>query len=201
MFKQRLANGLLLLVGIFVLGLILGITLPRWSGLKFAPSVYNTATILKEVNTLSQMVTVEYVLERTVVVEVPPEGLLSQMFAGESRLLMLVQARVLAGLDLSRIKPDDLQVSGKRISVKLPPAQIFHAYLEDKQTRVVERTTGFLRQFDKDLEQSTRQNAVDDIRRAARTSGILKDADARAREQLQALFNRMGFEEVQFQNK
>jgi hypothetical protein len=85
--------------------------------------------------------------------------------------------------------------------MKLPRAQITDAYLDEKQTRVVERATGFLRQFDKDLEQSTRQTAVEDIRRAARTGGILQDADERARSQLKDLFQRLGFEEVEFKTR
>jgi hypothetical protein len=38
-----------------------------------------------------------------------------------------------------------------------------------------------LRSFDKDLEQNARKQAVEDINRAARNGGILKDADERAR--------------------
>jgi hypothetical protein len=89
-------------------------------------------------------------------------------------------------------------VSGKKIAIKLPPPQITDAYLDDKQTQVIERTTGLLRVFDKNLEQTARQNAIDDIRRAARNSGILKDAEERARAQLTSLCRRLGFEEVEF---
>ena len=72
------------------------------------------------------------------------------------------------------------------------------AYLDDKKTQVIERSTGLLRFFDKDLEQTARQNATDDIARAARLGGIGKDADLRAKEQLKQLFLQMGFEEVEF---
>jgi len=66
---------------------------------------------------------------------------------------------------------------------------------------VVERTTGLLRMFDKDMEQTARQNAVDDIRRAARTAGILRDANERAQIQLKSLFLQMGFEEVEIRDR
>ena len=80
----------------------------------------------------------------------------------------------------------------------MPAAKITDAYLDEKQTRVVERTTGLLRLFDKDLEQTARQNALDEIRRSARLSGILKDAEERARDQIKILFLQLGFEEVKF---
>ena len=160
--------------------------------------VYSSAMVLQQVKTLSELITVEYVLERTVEVEVPPDGVLRQMFQGENRLLMVVHGNVKAGLDLSQIQPGDIQVSKKKVSIKLPPARITDAYLDEKQTRVVERSTGFLRSFDKDLEQNTRETAVEDLRRAARVGGILKDADERGRVQLKNLFNQLGFEDVNF---
>ncbi len=60
---------------------------------------------------------------------------------------------------------------------------------------------GFLRDFDKDLETTARQNAVDDISRAARTAGILKDADDRARLELAVFLHQAGFEPVEFVDK
>ena len=52
--------------------------------------------------------------------------------------------------------------------------------------------------FDKDLEQAARQNALEEIRRSARLSGILKDAEDRARDQIKILFLQLGFEKVDF---
>ena len=63
---------------------------------------------------------------------------------------------------------------------------------------MIERTTGLLRYFDKDLEQKARKNAVEDIQHAARDGGILKDADVRARAQLTLLLKQLGFESVEF---
>jgi len=97
-------------------------------------------------------------------------------------------------VDFSKLQPGDLRISGKRVSLTLPPPQITDSYLDEKQTQVIERNTSFLRDFNKDLEQTARQNAIDDIRRAARNSGILKDAEDRARVQLTALFGQLGYE-------
>jgi hypothetical protein len=89
-------------------------------------------------------------------------------------------------------------ISGKTLTITLPRPEITDAYLDDAQTKVIERTTGFLRSLDKDLEQTTRQYAVDDIRRAALQGGILNDASERARTELRAFFQQAGFETVQF---
>jgi hypothetical protein len=194
MFKQRVVVvGLLLAIAF---GVSLGFTIVLLRGL-FSSSggkTYNTAAILQQVQTLSQLVTVKYVIEKVEVLD----DVRWNSSLGESRVLLIAHGVVKAGLDLSQIQPQDLQVSNKQITIKLPLAQITDAYLDEKETRVVERTTGLLRRFDKDLESTARQNAVDDIRRAARSGGILKDAEDRARAQLSGLFKQLGYEEIEF---
>lgn len=194
MAKLRRIFITLLLAVIFVLGIYLGV---KFAGSHSSVKTYDTPAIIKQVQTLSQLVTVQYVIEKVEVLEVPSESTLGKMFAGENRVLLLAHGIVQAGIDFTRLKPDDLKISGKKIVIQLPPAQITAKYLDDKQTKVIDRTTGFLRAFDKDLEQTARQNAVDDIQRAARTCGILNDANERAKTQLEHLFHQLGFEEVE----
>jgi len=194
MFRPRVTIAVLSLAILFGLGLVLGLFLPRWAGFTGTAKGYNTATMLQQVQTLSDLVTVKYVVEKIVVLE-------DVKWFGENRVLLVAHGVVKAGTDLSELKPEDLRASGKQVSIKLPPAQITDAYLDDKQTKVVERTTGLLRVFDKDLEQNARQTAIDDIRRAARNGGILKDAEERARTQLTRLFRRLGFEAVEFRSQ
>jgi hypothetical protein len=89
-------------------------------------------------------------------------------------------------------------VNERKVVVQLPRAIITDVYLDEQKTRVVDRTTGLLRAFDKELEQNARRQAVHDLRIAARYNGIYEDAEERARLQLSNLFGRLGFE-VEFQ--
>jgi len=117
---------------------------------------------------------------------------------GENHVLLLAHGVVKAGIDLKRLKPEDVTITGKTISIKLPVCQITDAYLDDKASQVIDHSTGLLRTFDKDLEQTARQNAVDDIARAARKAGILEDAGKRAETEMSTLLKRAGFEQVEF---
>jgi hypothetical protein len=172
-------------------GIYLGLIISRWlktgSGLRFE----NTATVVEQVQTLSDLVTVKYVLEKVVILE-------DAKWYGENRVLLLAHGIVKAGIDLKRITADDVTISGKTIRLRLPPPQIMDAYLDDKNSQVIDHATGLLRTFDKDLEQTARQNAVDDIRRAARADGILDEADKRARLELELFLRQAGFEQVEF---
>ncbi|HVU27600.1 MAG TPA: DUF4230 domain-containing protein [Verrucomicrobiae bacterium] len=180
---------LLLILIIFGVGI--------WLGVKFAgksrSGVHeeNTVTVVQQIQTLSDLVTVKYVMEKVVILE-------DAKWYGENRVLLLAHGIVKAGIDLKRLKPDDVKVSGDNIMIHLPPPQITDAYLDDQQTRVIDHTTGMLRSFDKDLEQTARANAVDDIRRAARMNGILNDANERAQLELALFLNQAGFKHVQF---
>ncbi len=176
---------------IFAVGIWLGFTVPRWLRLGSGLRLENTATVVEQVQTLSDLVTVKYVLEKVVILE-------DAKWYGENRVLLLAHGIVKAGIDLKRITPDDVTISGKTICLHLPPPQIMDAYLDDKNSQVIDHATGLLRVFDKDLEQTARQNAVDDIRRAARTDGILDEADKRARLELELFLRQAGYEKVEF---
>jgi hypothetical protein len=197
MTKLRRAVTLLLVALLFGVGLFFGATFSRWFG--HGPRVrYDTAALLRQVQPLSDLVTVKYVIEKAEVWNDPPQSLLSQMFAGDNHILLLAHGVVKAGVDLSRLKAEDLEVDGKSLTLRLPPAQVTDAYLDDGQTKVIERTTGFLRSFDKDLEQNIRHVAVEDIRLAALRGGIRQEAEEHARTLLTNLFHELGFERVRF---
>jgi hypothetical protein len=185
MLKTRLIIiGLVLAIGagVALFVALLWLRLPASSP---PPKIQNTATILKQVQTLSELVTVKYVLEKVVILE-------DVKWYGENRVLLVAHGIVKAGVDLQEIKPGDVRVEDKAVFVKLPPARITDVYLDDQKTRVVDRATGLLRAFDKDLEQNARRQAVDDLARSARFNGIQGDAEERARLQLANLFRQFG---------
>jgi Protein of unknown function (DUF4230) len=186
----------MMMLAVLIFGVYLGLVMARrpGSGLHFA----NTVTVVQQVQTLSDLVTVKYVMQKVELVDSPPPSTLGKFIQGDNKVLLLAQGIVKAGIDLKEITPDDVAISGKAITITLPRPEITDAYLDDAQTKVIERTTGFLRSLDKDLEQTTRQNAVEDIRRAAQASGILNDANERAREELRAFLLQTGFDSVEF---
>ena len=182
----------------FAVGVLCGLKLSWWWSPTSSARFLNSAAILQQVKNLSELVTVEYVIEKVEGLQVPSENLVGQLVGSENRLLLLAHGRVKAGIDLSKLQPDDLVISGKTIYLNLPPAQITDAYLDEKATQVIDRKTGLFAPSDRDLEKTVRNNAVDDIRRAAREGGIVRAADERARTQLRNLLLQLGFEKVEF---
>jgi len=192
MFKKA-AAAIGVIAIIFAAGLFFGLFSYRW--LASQPGrIFNTSTLLKKVQTLSQFVTVKYNLEKVVVLD-------DVKWYGDSHVVLVAHGVVKAAIDLDQLGPKDIQISGKKISVMLPRSRVVDAYLDDQRTQIVERNTGILRVFDKDLEQNARRQAVEELRLAALQNGILNDASEHARAQLTILLYQVGFAEVDLRTK
>lgn len=169
----------------FAGGMFLGRILPQAQ----RPRIADTPAIVTQIQALSQLVTVKYVFEKVIQLD-------DVKWYGQNRLLMVAHGVAKAGVDLQKVTAADVKVSDGKLTLKLPKPQLLDVYLDEKRTEVVERSTGILREFDQQMEQDARRQAVDQIRLAARASGILKDAEERTRLQLTALAAAAGYGEV-----
>ena len=191
---KKVALGLVVVGMIFAGGLFIGAVTGRWLPWGGAGVSFSNVTVLKQVQNLSQLVTVKYVLEKVINFE-------DAKWYGENRVLLVAHGVVKAGIDLNQLQPGDIRISGKTIHIVLPRPRIMDVYLDDRQSEILERSTGIMRNFDKDLEQNARRQAVEDLRRAASQSGILNDASERARAELTVLLYKVGFTDVDFKSK
>src|SRR5271156_2311422 len=149
-----------LVAAIFAAGIWLGLKISRFTKFNSTPREENTGAVVEQIQTLSDLVTVKYVVEKVIILDSPPQSTLGQFVQGENRILLLAHGIVKAGIDLKRLAPGDVQVDGKIIRLHLPPPEITDAYLDEKQTQVIDWQRGFLRDYDKDLETTARQNAA-----------------------------------------
>ncbi len=185
--------GLGFLLGVLLLssvGVGVGFLVGRWGRGDSRPTLAGTATVVTEIQSLAQLVTVKFVLEKVIRLD-------DVKWYGQNRLLMLAHGIAKAGVDLHKLRPEDVTIHEGSLRVVLPKPQIFDVYLDERQTEVIERSTGVLRAFDQEMEQEARRQAVDEIRRAARAAGILQEAEDRARSQLVALGRASGFSGVE----
>ncbi len=192
MLKKMAGTAAALLV-IFGLGLVIGLISYRWYNGR-ATGGFSGPALLEKVQTLSQLVTVKYSLEKVVEFD-------DAKWYGDSRVLLVAHGVVKAGIDLRQLGPGDVQISGKTICLILPRARITDAYLDEHKTQIVDHTTGLLRVFDKDLEENARREAVEELRLAASQNGILKDAAEKGEAQLKILFYQLGFTNISLQSK
>lgn len=197
--KKRLALALVALA--LILGLLIAASL-AWLVVRrsSAPVFATTPTIVQQIQSLNELVTVKYVLEKVVAYD-DPKYFADLIPLGENKLILLAHGVVKAGVDLSKLTKSDVVVSEGKITLTIPQATLTDAYLDEQHTQVLDRQTGLLRRFDKDMEKIARQHALSEIQRGARQSGIVREANERARDQLTGLLRTLGYKEVDIRTR
>src|SRR5260221_121980 len=74
------------------------------------PHEENTSTVIRQVQTLADLVTVKCVVEKVAILDVPPDSTLGQFVQGDNRVLLLAHGVVKAGIDLKHLTPADVSV-------------------------------------------------------------------------------------------
>jgi hypothetical protein len=153
-------------------------------------------TVVDRIQRLQRLETVVYTMDK-LVTGAKENPLLPDFLTGD-RLLMMVHGEVVAGIDFSNLKPDDVRVDGKQIRLHLPAAQVFSTRLDSAKTRVYSRQTGLLVPTDPNLETQVRQEAERQLQEAALADGILRTAQQNAASTISSLLQGLGFEKIDF---
>lgn len=155
--------------------------------------------VVEKIQRLNRLETVVYSLD-TVVEGNKSSAVFPDLLAGD-RLLMIVHGQTIAGVDMSQMKPDDVQIvdsaGGRTIRIVLPPSKVFVTTIDNQHTRVYARSTGLLVPADINLESETRAKAEQELQKAALGDGILDTASKNARSTVTAMLEGLGFEKVE----
>jgi hypothetical protein len=154
------------------------------------------ATYIQEVRSLARLETIQYSVEKVITAETG-QGAFGFLFG--DRLLFVAHGTVIAGIDMTRIAPGDLQLVDGVLHVKLPPSEIFVATLDNDKSYVYDRQTGALARGDQNLETTARQAAVAEISKAAEDDGILELAQQNAETYLARFFSALGYPNAVFE--
>jgi hypothetical protein len=124
---------------------------------------------------------------------------LEQLVAGEE-VTVVATGYVEAGVDLTDLGRDDVQLNGETVTIRLPEPEIHSVSLGEDETRVYDRDLGLLNiRPDDALVEEARGAAVDKIEEAARDGDILARAEKNAENGIRAFVTSLGFEEVRFE--
>lgn len=151
--------------------------------------------VLERVQQLQRLETCRY--NGNVIVEGKTQSWLPTWMAGD-RMLFVGRGEVVAGVDLTSLTPSDIRVQGSTVTLKLPETQILHTRLDNHQSQVYERRSGFLSGPDHQLETRVRVEAEEKIRQAAVENGVLGTARSHAQTALRGHLETLGFRDVRF---
>jgi hypothetical protein len=160
-----------------------------------ATVIPDPVTYITEVRALARLETIQYSVEKVITAEIG-QGAFGFLFG--DRLLFVAHGRVIAGIDMSQLDPEDLRLENGVLHVKLPPAEVFIATLDNDKSYVYDRDTGALTRPNVDLETTARQAAEAEIRKAAEEDGILELAQQNAETYLARFFTALGYKNTLF---
>ena len=159
------------------------------------PTTLVLPTVINQIKPLGQLNTASYFLS-TVVDTSMSVGALGQ----RQRVLLVACGKVDAGVDLSKLQPQDIITSGDQVTIRLPQPEVFTAQLFDdrKCTYVVLREEGVLLPPNTVLETAAREAAVANFRETATQNGIIEQARLNAEGEIRRLLTLLGYRDIQF---
>ena len=147
-------------------------------------------TYINEVRALARLETIQYSIEKVITGETGG-GTFQSLFG--DKILFVGHGTVIAGIDMGKLQPEDMRFENGVLTVKLPPAEIFIAALDNEKSYVYNRDTGVLTKPDINLETLVRQRAEEEILKAALEDGILEQAQINAEAYLFKFFAALGY--------
>ena len=147
-------------------------------------------TYINEIRALARLETIQYSVEKVITGETGG-GTFQALFG--DKILFVGHGTVIAGIDMEKMQPEDMRYENGVLTVRLPPAEIFIAALNNEKSYVYDRNTGVLTRPDINLETLVRQRAEEEILRAALEDGILEQAQVNAEAYLLKFFAALGF--------
>ena len=152
-------------------------------------------TIIHDVRALARLETIQYSVEKVITTEVN-QGIFQSLFG--DKILFVAHGVVIAGIDMNKLNPENMEMVNGVLTVELPEAEIFIATLDNEKSYVYDRDTGLFSKGYIELETTARQAAEQEIYNAAIEDGILDQANQNAEVFLSEFFDSLGFEDVVF---
>lgn len=153
-------------------------------------------TIVHEIRSLARLETIKFSLEKIITAEIH-QGAFDWLIG--DRLIFVAHGEVIAGIDLNKLSPEDLEVKNGVLYVTLPEVEIFITALDNEQSYVYDRDTGLFTHGEVNLETEARRVAEFEIEKSALEDGILDLAEQNAISFLDRLFRDLGYLEVIFE--
>ncbi|HEX6289368.1 MAG TPA: DUF4230 domain-containing protein [Herpetosiphonaceae bacterium] len=152
--------------------------------------------VIQQIRALNRLETTTASIEKVITAEQGGSAFYN-FFRGD-KLLLVAHGDVIAGFDLSKMRPEDVVVSedGKSATVALPPPEILVSRLDNEKTYVYDRETGIFNQGNPGLESEARRVAEQQILQAACEDNILKRAADEGKRSIENLVKAFGIDTV-----
>lgn len=178
-----------------VVAIAVWLLLPRlWSKNSSHSFNLDRDAVVQQVRSLNRLETASFTIEK--IIEAGTDYNRLNEFLFGDHILLVTHGEVTAGFDLSALSEKDITIVGDSLTIRLPSPHLLSTRLDNDQTKVFDRRSGWLTKGDLNLESEARQQAESAITKAACDGKILNEANDRGKQQLETLFKTAGFTSV-----
>ena len=193
-----------------VLGIVIAIALlqrfrvfPSWENLFVAKpvAIEETPILVSEIRELAEMITVT-AFDEVVVDSIKPSQFdvirnitgfsVPALSPSADRLVIVARGKVMAGVDLANLMPDDIYVEKDSIRMTLPPARVFDVITNPSDFSTFSETGD----WPPAAAAALKTQARDKILRRALNQGILDRANVRAAAVLENFLRSLGYSRI-----
>lgn len=162
----------------------------------------STATVVHDLRDIARLEALAMHVEKVVDISDHQKAVFGTLPVEDS-VLFVATGEVVLGVDLSKIKDEDVtyDVHSKVATIRLPPIETFHARLDEEHSYVHQRKTELLATRNENLEAEARRRAVAEFERAGGDAAVRERAKQQAERSLRALSRSFGADSVSFEWK
>ena len=161
------------------------------------PQINDPHLIIKQMSAVSELTTSVFVMDA--IVPTSSARKLGNVVLGETKLLYLARGEVKAGLDLSKIEPQDIRIKEDSITIKLPAPEILDRKIDVTKSQVYEYDRGFLNlgpDVAPQLQTQAQLYTLKQIQQNACEQKILEQANEKAVTLLTQLMTNAGYSNI-----
>ena len=158
------------------------------------PQVDLRPMVIQQLQSASELTTAVFTMQT--VVPTSRDRTVGGYVIGTTTLLYIAYGEVRAGVDLGNINPQDVQVNGDNITIRLPAPRILDRKIDVDRSQVYDYDRGFLGlgpDAATELQELAEQKTLDQVVAAACSQGILQNANERAQLIVAQLLSTAGF--------
>ena len=174
---------LALLVAVAYGGWMMG----RWTDTKNKDTeVLTREGVLMKIDALNRLESTAFYIDT--IVRSEKKGNWFVLWQDNQKGLFLAKGRVLAGLDLDKLKPDDINVVDDKVIISLPPVEILSVDLDNLEVYDLRTGTLGLPVTDHSVLNQVQAEAKQQVLQSACKADILAHAQNQSQQQLETLF-------------
>jgi hypothetical protein len=161
------------------------------------PKVETRSVVIQQVRQASELTTAVFTMEA--VVPTQQDAAIAGVVIGTTKLLYIARGEVRAGVDLSTLTPENVQVSDDTVRLKLPAPKILDKKIDVTRSTVYDYNRGPLGlgpDVAPNLQKLAQDEALKKIQQTACADGILEKANDRAKLAVTSLIRISGIKQV-----